>query len=120
MAISFVCFLHCLLVILVFLGAMSSNIFFISFFEVESNHAALIISSFIFAALSQTQIKTKQLDGLHKKTITWKFLSHSGLIAAGGLLGLSFFISDIYSEMLVILGASILLSMHAEKLMKGR
>ncbi len=121
LSVSFICFLHCVLVILVFAGIMSPNIYLINLFEEPDNHALLILSGFLLACLSQIKINNtskKILRENSKMNIQFAGLQSKRLIGGGLLLGLSFFFTDITAELLVIMGAMTLLSMHAAKLFK--
>ena len=116
MTVSFFCFLHCILVILVFSELLTSNLLIIKVFEDPSNHAWLISSGLILAALSL--MKFNLTDSGQKKSLDFTGLLSQPFLIGGSLLGLSFFVSEIYSELLVIIGALTLLSMHIKKLLR--
>jgi hypothetical protein len=122
LSVSFVCFLHCVLVILVFAGILNSNMYLIALFEDPTNHAILILSGFSLACLSRFKFigSSNDMHLKNKSAIKVKFqgLQSKRLVGGGLLLGFSFFFADIYAELLVILGAMTLLSMHAAKLFK--
>ena len=111
--VSFICFFHCLLVITIFLGLIGSNIHIIEFFEDDLNHFILIAASFFIAFFSQIRTRTINNSKIPKIIISNKKI----LIIGGSLLSLSFFMSEIFSELLIILGAFTLLSMHINKLL---
>jgi hypothetical protein len=114
-SVSFVCFLHCVLVILVFAGILNSNMYLIALFEDPTNHAILILSGFSLACLSRLKFIGPSNDArLEDRSV----IKVKCLIGGGLLLGFSFFFADIYAEILVILGAMTLLSMHSAKLFK--
>ena len=110
---SFNCFFHCLLVITIFLGLIGSNINIIDFFEDDLNHFILIAASFLIAVFSQIRSRTINNSKIQKIIISNKKI----LIIGGSLLSLSFFVSEIFSELLIILGAFTLLSMHMNRLL---
>ena len=116
MAVSFFCFLHCVLVILIFAGVLTAQLLIIQIFDDSYNHAWLIITGFSLAALSLIKFRLVNLEG--EKLIDFKGLQSQPLLIGGTMLGLSFFFNGIYSELLVIAGALTLLSMHAKKLLK--
>jgi hypothetical protein len=116
MGVSFFCFLHCVLVILIYAGILTSNLLIIQIFEDPNNHTWLIITGFSLAALSLTKFDLGNLEG--KKLIDFKGLKSQPFLIGGSMLGLSFLLSGVYSELLVIAGALTLLSMHAKKLLK--
>jgi len=122
LSVSFVCFLHCVLVILVFAGILNSNMYLIALFEDPTNHAILILSGFSLACLSRFKFigSSNDIHLKNKSAIKVKFqgLLSKRLVGGGLLLGFSFFFANIYAELLVILGAMTLLSMHAAKLFK--
>ena len=122
LSVSFVCFLHCVLVILVFAGILNSNMYLIALFEDPTNHAILILSGFSLACLSRFKLigSSNDMHRKNKSAIKVKFqgLQSKRLVGGGLLLGFSFFFANIYAELLVILGAMTLLSMHAAKLFK--
>ena len=122
LSVSFVCFLHCVLVILVFAGILNSNMYLIALFEDPINHAILILSGFSLACLSRFKFigSSNDMHLKNKSAIKVKFqgLQSKRLVGGGLLLGFSFFFANIYAELLVILGAMTLLSMHAAKLFK--
>ncbi|MGY8792475.1 MAG: hypothetical protein ACKVI9_02265 [Gammaproteobacteria bacterium] len=122
LSVSFVCFLHCVLVILVFAGILNSNMYLIALFEDPTNHAILILSGFSLACLSRFKFigSSNDIHLKNKSAIKVKFqgLQSKRLVGGGLLLGFSFFFANIYAELLVILGAMTLLSMHAAKLFK--
>jgi len=122
LSVSFVCFLHCVLVILVFAGILNSNMYLIALFEDPINHAILILSGFSLACLSRFKFigSSNDMHLKNKSAIKVKFqgLQSKRLVGGGLLLGFSFFFADIYAELLVILGAMTLLSMHAARLFK--
>jgi|TARA_B110000967_G_scaffold81697_1_gene84401 hypothetical protein len=122
LSVSFVCFLHCVLVILVFAGILNSNMYLIALFEDPTNHAILILSGFSLACLSRFKFigSSNDMHLKNKSAIKVKFqgLQSKRLVGGGLLLGFSFFFANIYAELLVILGAMTLLSMHAAKLFK--
>ena len=62
-AVSFFCFLHCVLVILIFAGVLTSNLVIIQLFEDSINHAWLIITGFSLAALSLIKFNSGNLEG---------------------------------------------------------
>ncbi|MDC1301050.1 hypothetical protein N8Z14_04550 [Gammaproteobacteria bacterium] len=102
---------------------MSPNIYLINLFEEPGNHALLILSGFLLACLSQIKInntskKILRENSKSKINIQFAGLQSKRLIGGGLLLGLSFFFTDITAELLVIMGAMTLLSMHAAKLFK--
>ena len=116
MAVSFFCFLHCVLVILIFAGVFTSKLLIIQIFEDSDNHAWLIITGFSLAALSLIKFNLGNLE--REKLIDFKGLQSQPFLIGGSMLGLSFLFSGVYSELLVIAGALSLLSMHAKKLLK--
>ncbi|MDB9995418.1 hypothetical protein OAE49_00205 [Gammaproteobacteria bacterium] len=116
MAVSFFCFLHCVLVILIFAGVLTSELLIIQIFEDSDNHAWLIITGFSLAALSLVKFNFGNLE--REKLIDFKGLQSQPFLIGGSMLGLSFLFSGVYSELLVIAGALALLSMHATKLLK--
>jgi len=116
MAVSFFCFFHCVLVILIFAEILTSKLLIIQIFEDSGNHAWLIITGFSLAALSLIKFNLGSLE--RKKLIDFKGLQSQPFLIGGSMLGLSFLFSGVYSELLVIAGALILLSMHAKKLLK--
>jgi hypothetical protein len=122
LSVSFVCFLHCVLVILVFAGILNSNMYLIALFEDPTNHAILILSGFSLACLSRFKFigSSNDMHLKNKSAIKVKFqgLQSKRLVGGGLLLGFSFFFADIYAELLVILGAMTLLSIHAARLFK--
>jgi hypothetical protein len=124
LTVSFFCFLHCVLVILVFAGLLKSNLLLVKIFEDPSNHAALIITGLTLAALSLMKFEFNDSKNKHKRVGRLKLkvdglLSRKFIIGAG-LLGLSFLFVGIYSELFVILGALTLLSIHAATLLKTK
>jgi hypothetical protein len=125
LAVSFFCFLHCVLVILVFAGLLKSNLLLIKIFEDPSNHAALILTGLTLAALSLIKFRfsgsmNTDKGGRKLKLKVDGLLSTRKFIVGASLLGLSFLFAGIYSELLVILGALTLLSIHATKLLKTK
>ncbi|MDB9813855.1 hypothetical protein OAC45_05270 [Gammaproteobacteria bacterium] len=116
-AVSFFCFLHCILVILILAGILTSNLPIIKIFEDPNNHAWLIIAGFLLAALSLIKFNLGNLG--QKKLLDLKGLQSKQFVSGGSMLGLSFLVSGVYSELLVIAGALTLLSMHAKKLLKN-
>ena len=116
MAVSFFCFLHCVLVILIFAGVLTSELLIIQIFEDSDNHTWLIITGFSLAALSLVKFNFGNLE--REKLIDFKGLQSQPFLIGGSMLGLSFLFSVVYSELLVIAGALALLSMHATKLLK--
>ena len=116
MAVSFFCFLHCVLVILIFTGISASELLIIQIFEDSDNHAWLIITGFSLAALSLIKLNLGNLE--REKLIDFKGLQSQPFLIGGSMLGLSFLFSGVYSELLVIAGALTLLSMHVKKLLK--
>jgi len=116
MAVSFFCFLHCVLVILIFAGVLTSELLIIQIFEDSDNHAWLIITGFSLAALSLVKFNFGNLE--REKLIDFKGLQSQPFLIGGSMLGLSFLFSGVYSELLVIAGALALKSMHATKLLK--
>ena len=123
LAVSFFCFLHCVLVIMVFAGLLKSNLLLIKIFEDPSNHAALIITGLTLAALSLIKFRfsgSMNTDkGGRKLQLKVDGLLSRKFIIGASLLGLSFFVG-IYSELFVILGALALLSIHATTLLKTK
>ena len=124
LAVSFFCFLHCVLVIVVFAGLLKSNLLLIKIFEDPRNHAALIITGLTLAALSLIKLgfsgsKNKGKGEGKLKLKVDGLLSRKFIIGAS-LLGLSFLFAEIYSELFVILGALALLSIHATTLLKTK
>ncbi|KRP03340.1 MAG: hypothetical protein ABS09_03025 [SAR86 cluster bacterium BACL1 MAG-120619-bin26] len=119
---SFVCFFHCVSVILVFAGILNSNMYLIALFEDPTNHAILILSGFSLACLSRLKFIGPSNDARLKDRsvlkVKFRGLKSKRLIGGGLLLGFSFFFADIYAEILVLLGAMTLLSMHSAKLFK--
>lgn len=122
LSVSFMCLLHCIMVIMVFTGMLSSNIYFITLLEEPYNHAILILSGFSLACASQLKFFSSSSNKIceEKSLLRIKFqgLKSKVLLSGGLLLGLSFFFNNIYAEIFVILGAMTLLSMHAAKLLK--
>ena len=116
MAVSFFCFLHCVLVILIFAGVLTAQLLIIQIFDDSYNHAWLIITGFSLAALSLIKFNLGNLE--REKLIDFKGLQSQPFLIGGSMLGLSFLFSGVYSELLVIAGALTLLSMHAKKLLK--
>ena len=116
MAVSFFCFLHCVLVILIFAGVLGSSLLIIQIFEDPYNHAWLVITGLSLAALSLIKLNLGNLE--RERLIDFKGLQSQLFLVGGSMLGLSFLFSGVYSELLVIAGALILLSMHAKKLLK--
>ncbi|MGY8772201.1 MAG: hypothetical protein ACKVID_02325, partial [Gammaproteobacteria bacterium] len=82
----------------------------------------LILSGFSLACLSRFKFigSSNDMHLKNKSAIKVKFqgLQSKRLVGGGLLLGFSFFFANIYAELLVILGAMTLLSMHAAKLFK--
>ena len=111
---SFFCFLHCVLVILAFMEILNSNLLIIEVFENPNNHAALVISGITLATLSLFKFNAQ----LKKLKFEFKGVVFASFITGTSLLIGSFYVYGIYSEILVILGAFSLLSMHALKLIK--
>ena len=125
MTVSFTCFIHCVLVVFIISGLASSvlvcnfcltdgvSIVF-ELFADDINHFILILSSLLIAILSQIKIvkdtKNKYFGGI-------KVMMQNQLIFAGSLLLASLFVENIFSEILVICGALIILSMHVKKLL---
>ena len=116
MAVSFFCFLHCILVILIFAGILTFNSVIFTIFEDSINHALLIITGFSLAALSLIKFNSSNLR--KERFIDLTGLKSQLFLIGGSMLGLSFFFSGVYSELLVIAGALTLLSMHVKKLLK--
>ena len=118
LTVSFFCFLHCVLVILAFMGFLNSNLIIIQIFEDPNNHAALVISGITLATFSLIKYKfnsqSKKLEFEFKSMATASFIPGTSLLIA------SFYVYEIYSEILVILGALFLLNMHTLKLIKSR
>jgi hypothetical protein len=123
LAVSFFCFLHCVLVILVFAGLLAPTLLVIRFFEDPSNHAMLIISGLTLASLSLITLNIAQPSECNNWSerfqINFKRLYTPNYIVGAAFLSLSFIVDGIYSELSVILGALLLLSMHAQKLLKN-
>tara|TARA_B110000008_G_C16545348_1_gene394069 strand:- start:82 stop:405 length:324 start_codon:yes stop_codon:yes gene_type:complete len=86
------------------------------FFSDDFNHLILILSSLFLATLSQIKImrdiKNQSFRGI-------QVMMQKQLIFAGSLLVASLFLESIFSEILVICGALIILSMHAKKLLRS-
>ena len=124
LAVSFVCFLHCVLVIVVFAGLLKSNLLVIKIFEDPTNHAALIITGLTLAALSLIKLgfsdSKNKGKGVGKLKLKVDGLLSRKFIIGASLLGLSFLFVGIYSELFVIFGALTLLSIHATKLLKTK
>ena len=125
--VSFACFIHCVLVVLIFSGLAGSvlicNFCLIDgtsiefeFFADDFNHLILILSSLFIATLSQIKIvsdtKNQSFGGI-------QVMMQKQLIFAGSLLLASLFIENIFSEILVICGALTILSMHVKKLLSS-
>jgi hypothetical protein len=115
-SVSFFCFLHCILVILIFAGILTSNLVIFTLFEDSINHAWLIITGFFLAALSLIKFNSGSLE--KERFLDLTGLKSQPFLIGGSMLGLSFLFSGVYSELLVIAGALTLLSMHAQKLLK--
>ena len=115
-AVSFFCFLHCILVILIFAGILTSNLVIFTLFEDSINHAWLIITGFSLAVLSLINFNSSNLR--KERFVDLTGLKSQPFLIGGSMLGLSFLFSGVYSELLVIAGALTLLSMHAKKLLK--
>ena len=115
-AVSFFCFLHCILVILIFAGILTSNLVIFTLFEDSINHAWLIITGFFLAALSLIKFNLGNLE--KERFVDLTGLQSQQFLIGGSMLGLSFLFSGVYSELLVIAGALALLSMHVKKLLK--
>ena len=127
MIVSFTCFTHCVLVVFIFSGLAGSvlvcnfcltdgtSIVF-EFFADDINHFILILSSLLLATLSQIKIvkdtKNQSFSGI-------QVMMQKQLIFAGSLLLASLLIENIFSEILVICGALIILSMHVKKLLSS-
>ena len=127
MTVSFTCFIHCVLVVFIFSGLANSvlvcnfcltdgtSIVF-EFFAADINHLILILISLSIAILSQIKIvrdtKNKSFRGI-------QVMMQKQLIFAGSLLLASLFLENIFSEILVICGALIILSMHVKKLLSS-
>ena len=62
MAVSFFCFLHCVLVILIFAGILSSSLLIIEIFEDPYNHAWLVVTGLSLAALSLIKLNLGNLE----------------------------------------------------------
>jgi hypothetical protein len=124
LTVSFFCFLHCVLVILVFAGLLKSNLLLVKIFEDPTNHAALIMTGLTLAALSLMKFEfndSKNKDkGVRRLKLKVDDLLSRKFIIGASLLGLSFLFVGIYSELFVILGALTLLSIHAAKLLKTK
>jgi len=116
MAVSFFCFLHCVLVILIFAGILNYNLVIFILFEDSINHAWLIITGFFLAALSLIKFNSGNLE--KERFVDLTGLKSQPFLIGGSMLGLSFFFGGVYSELLVIAGALTLLSMHTKKLLK--
>ena len=122
LAVSSFCFLHCVLVVLVFAGLIAPSLIVINFFDDPRNHAILIFSGLTFAGLSLIRLDITYSGEVNlwyeKFKIEFKGLYNKNFLAGAALLSLSFIVNGIYSEMSVIVGALLLLSMHARKLAK--
>ena len=116
MAVSFFCLFHCVLVILIFAGILTSNLLLIKLFEDPNNHALLIGSGLLFAALSL--VKLEFVNFKKKEFIDLKKLKSQQFLIGGTLLSLSFLLSEVYSELFIIAGALTLLNMHVTKLLR--
>ena len=116
MAVSFFCLSHCVLVLLVLAGILTSNLLIIKVFEDPNNHALLIGSGLLFAALSL--VKLEFVNFKKKEFIDLKELKSQQFLIGGTLLSLSFLFSEVYSELLIIAGALTLLNMHVTKLLR--
>jgi len=116
MTVSFACFIHCVLVVLIFSGLAGSVLIEFEFFADDFNHLILILSSLFIAILSQIKIvsdtKNQSFGGI-------QVMMQKQLIFAGSLLLASLFIENIFSEILVICGALTILSMHVKKLLRN-
>ena len=127
MTVSFACFIHCALVVFIFSGLAGSVLvcnfcltdgtsIVYEFFADDINHFILIFSSLLIAILSQIKIvkdtKNKSFGGI-------QVMMQKHLIVAGSLLLASLFVENIFSEILVICGALIILSMHVKKLLRN-
>jgi hypothetical protein len=125
--VSFTCFIHCILVILIFSGVASSTLVCnfcltdgtsieFEFFSDPFNHLILILSSLFIAILSQIKIvrntKNQFFGGI-------QVMMKKQLIFAGSLLLASLFLENILSEILVICAALTVLSMHVKKLLRS-
>ena len=115
-AVSFFCFLHCILVVLIFAGILTSNLVIFMLFEDSINHAWLIATGFSLAAVSLIKFNSGNLG--KERFLDLTGLKSQPFLIGGSMLGLSFLFSGVYSELLVIAGALTLLSMHAKKLLK--
>jgi hypothetical protein len=115
LGVSSFCFMHCVIVILAFLGLLELNFIIFEIFENPLNHALLIITGITLAALSL--IKFSKTIGT-SRALGMNAILSIPFILGSGLLGLSFVLDGIYSEVLVVFGALALLSMHAMKLFK--
>ena len=115
-AVSFFCLFHCVLVILVLAGILTSHLILIKVFEDPNNHALLIGSGLFLAALSLVK-----LDFFHfkkKRFLDLKGLKSRQFLVGGSMLSLSFLFSEVYSELFIIAGALTFLNMHVTKLLR--
>ena len=94
LTVSFFCFLHCVLVILVFAGLLKSNLLLVKIFEDPTNHAALIMTGLTLAALSLMKFEfndSKNKDkGVRRLKLKVDDLLSRKFIIGASLLGLSF------------------------------
>jgi len=116
LVVSFLCFLHCVLVILAFIGILNSSLMIIQVFENPNQHTALVLSGITLAALSL--IKFKFSSKLKKFEFEFKGWTALLFIIGTSLLIASFYVYGIYSQIFVILGALFFVSMHTLKLIK--
>ena len=114
--VSFFCLFHCVLVILVFAGILTTNLLLIKVFEDPNNHALLIGSGLLFAALSL--VKLDFFNFKKKRFVDLKGLKSKQFLIGGTMLSLSFLFDEVYSELLIITGALTFLNMHVTKLLK--
>jgi hypothetical protein len=121
LGVSFFCFLHCILVILVFSGLLQANLVILEIFENPINHALLVITGVSLAALSLIKFNFNDHSQAIGRSQALKMndLLSIQFIVGASLLGLSFLFDGIYSEILVVFGALTLFSMHAKKLLKA-
>ena len=99
------------------MGILNSSLVIFRVFEDPKNHAALILSGITLATLSL--IKLNFSSKLKKLEFESKGLNPFVFIVGASLLIASFYVYGIYSEIFVILGASLFISMHALKLVRS-
>ncbi|MDA9786219.1 hypothetical protein N9D45_07050 [Gammaproteobacteria bacterium] len=113
--VSSTCFIHCVFVILLFLNLTTTVVDF-EFFADDFNHLILILSSLFLATLSQIKIVR---DAENHSFRGIQVMMQKQLFFSGTILMASLLVENIFSEILVICGALIILSMHVKKLLSS-